>query len=48
MIVILIYIEIEIKKPGIGSEAKPKKNLFDVRIGAGIKSKLEVESDDKS
>lgn len=38
----------EVKKPGKGSEAKPKKNLFDVRIGAGIKSKLDVEADDKS
>ncbi|CAD8157222.1 unnamed protein product [Paramecium octaurelia] len=40
--------KMEVKKPGKGSEAKPKKNLFDVRIGAGIKSKLDIESDDKS
>ncbi|CAD8094378.1 unnamed protein product [Paramecium sonneborni] len=40
--------QIEIKKPGKGSEAKPKKNLFDVRIGAGIKSKLDIDADDKS
>ncbi|CAD8078079.1 unnamed protein product [Paramecium primaurelia] len=40
--------KMEVKKPGKGSEAKPKKNLFDVRIGAGIKSKLDVEADDKS
>lgn len=32
--------EIEIKKPGKGSEAKPKVNLFEVKIGAGIPSKL--------
>jgi hypothetical protein len=41
-------LEIEIKKPGKGSEAKPKVNLFEVKIGAGIPSKLNEDADEKA
>lgn len=45
---IIKLLEIEIKKPGKGSEAKPKVNLFEVKIGAGIPSKLNEDADEKA
>ena len=37
--------KIEIKKPTERSEAKVKKNQFELRIGEGIKGKLEEDSE---
>ena len=37
--------KIEIKKPTERSEAKVKKNLFELRVGEGIKGKLEEDSE---